>query len=94
MKITVNGTPRETGAATLAALLEELGHGGAKVATAVNEGFVPAAQRAVRIRMHRLLVVVGVGRRHCHRAVLATMGRGAPSGATGEVIPRALGDRG
>ncbi|MAU52974.1 MAG: thiamine biosynthesis protein ThiS [Roseovarius sp.] len=46
MKITVNGTPRETGAATLAALLEELGHGGAKVATAVNEGFVPAAQRA------------------------------------------------
>ena len=45
MKITVNGTPRETGAATLAALLEELGHGGAKVATAVNESFVPAAIR-------------------------------------------------
>ena len=46
MKITVNGTERETQARTLAALLEELGHGGAKVATALNEGFVPARFRA------------------------------------------------
>lgn len=45
MKITVNGVTRETGAGTLAALLDELGHGGAKVATALNEGFVPARLR-------------------------------------------------
>ncbi|MBC7132549.1 MAG: sulfur carrier protein ThiS [Roseovarius sp.] len=45
MKITVNGAVRETQARTLAALLEELGHGGAKVATALNEGFVPAGMR-------------------------------------------------
>lgn len=46
MKITVNGTEQETGAVTLALLLDEMGLGAAKVATAVNEGFVPAPQRA------------------------------------------------
>lgn len=46
MKITVNGETRETGAATLTALLDEIGYGGAKVATAVNESFVPVAMRA------------------------------------------------
>jgi len=46
MKITVNGSAQETAAPTLAALLDEMGLGTAKVATAVNEGFVPAAQRA------------------------------------------------
>ncbi len=46
MKITVNGTATEVRAETLAAALDELGHGGAKVATAVNEAFVPVAARA------------------------------------------------
>ena len=45
MKITVNGTAQETTAPTLDALLQELGYGAAKVATAVNEDFVPAALR-------------------------------------------------
>lgn len=45
MNITLNGTPRQTRAATLAALLDEQGLGG-KVATARNGDFVPAAQRA------------------------------------------------
>jgi sulfur carrier protein len=45
MKITVNGTAQETAAPTLDALLQELGYGAAKVATAVNEDFVPAALR-------------------------------------------------
>ncbi|UYV37265.1 sulfur carrier protein ThiS [Rhodobacteraceae bacterium D3-12] len=46
MKIIVNGEAFETPASTLAALLEELGKGDAKVATSVNEAFVPKAQRA------------------------------------------------
>ena len=45
MKITVNGIAQETGADTLDALLTELGYSGAKVATAVNESFVPATMR-------------------------------------------------
>ncbi|WP_306131980.1 sulfur carrier protein ThiS [Roseivivax marinus] len=45
MKITINGSPTETQAETLAAILEELGYGDAKVATAVNEDFVSAARR-------------------------------------------------
>jgi len=45
MKITVNGTAQETAAETLDALLQELGYGAAKVATAVNEDFVPATIR-------------------------------------------------
>ena len=50
MKITVNGTAQETAAETLDALLQELGYGEVKVATAVNEEFVPAPNRAA----HRL----------------------------------------
>ncbi len=46
MKIMVNGTGTEVRGDTLAAVLDELGHGEAKVATAVNEAFVPAAARA------------------------------------------------
>jgi sulfur carrier protein len=46
MKITVNGKPVETSSGTLAALLDELGHGGKRIATAVNEEFVPATKRA------------------------------------------------
>jgi len=45
MKITINGTPTETRAEMLDAVLEELGFGDAKVATAVNEDFVPASLR-------------------------------------------------
>lgn len=45
MKITVNGMPHETDCATLDAVLAELGHAGARVATALNEVFVPAALR-------------------------------------------------
>jgi len=45
MKITVNGTSRETDAATLYALLIELGYREARVATAVNDGFVAAPAR-------------------------------------------------
>ena len=46
MKITLNGEATEVAAADLAAALEELGYAGAKVATAVNEDFVPVAARA------------------------------------------------
>ena len=46
MKITVNGDSHEVSGRTLEAVLIELGYGEAKVATAVNEAFVPAASRA------------------------------------------------
>ena len=46
MKITINGAPTELKAETLSAALEELGYGDAKVATALNEAFVPATARA------------------------------------------------
>lgn len=46
MKITVNGEAQETSANTLSALLIELGKGEAKVATSVNEIFVPKTSRA------------------------------------------------
>ncbi len=48
MKITVNGTPADIAATDLGAALEELGYGKARVATAVNETFVPAAARAAQ----------------------------------------------
>lgn len=46
MKIVVNGEKVEVVATTLDAILVELGHGDAKVATALNEEFVPATMRA------------------------------------------------
>lgn len=50
MKILVNGDAREILAADLSGALEELGYGGAVVATAVNGEFVPApARRAARL---------------------------------------------
>lgn len=50
MKILVNGTWLETGAADLAAALDHLGYRDAIVATAVNGEFVPAGARStVRI---------------------------------------------
>jgi len=45
VQILVNGASREVRAADLAGALEELGYGGAVVATAVNGEFVAAAQR-------------------------------------------------
>jgi sulfur carrier protein len=46
--IVVNGAKVETAAETLAALLDELGYGGARIATAVNGDFVPERGRAGR----------------------------------------------
>ena len=48
MKIEVNGTEHEVAAETVAGALAELGWGGAKVATALNGDFLPAAARAVQ----------------------------------------------
>ena len=47
MKIVLNGEAREVAAGTLSALLDECGFSG-RVATAVNEDFVPAAMRPER----------------------------------------------
>ena len=46
MKITVNGDSHDVSSKTLDAVLIELGYRDAKVATAVNEVFVPAPSRA------------------------------------------------
>ena len=48
MRIIVNGDPQDLAATTLAEALTELGHGEAKVATALNGDFVPATGRAAR----------------------------------------------
>ena len=45
MKIVVNGEPVEAQGKTLADLMNQIGHGNAKVATAVNETFVAASKR-------------------------------------------------
>ena len=50
MKIMLNGKAAETGAATLAEALAELGYAEAQVATAVNEVFIPKSKR----QAHRL----------------------------------------
>jgi sulfur carrier protein len=49
MKIVLNGEPREVRAPALDAALDELGFGGATVATAVNGSFVPAPARAATV---------------------------------------------
>jgi sulfur carrier protein len=46
MRILVNGAWRETGAAELAGVLDELGYRDAIVSTAVNGEFVALARRA------------------------------------------------
>jgi sulfur carrier protein len=46
MKIWLNGAPREVCATRLSEMLVEIGMADAKVATAVNGDFVPAAGRA------------------------------------------------
>jgi sulfur carrier protein len=48
MRIVLNGRTREVTSGRLDALLEELGYGGAKVATAVNGSFVPRTLHALR----------------------------------------------
>jgi sulfur carrier protein len=49
MQIRVNDEPREVAGPTLAAALDEMGFGGARVATAVNGAFVPAAARGAHV---------------------------------------------
>ena len=49
MKIIVNGDALETASPTLAALLTELGKGDAKVATSLNETFVPKTLRDAQV---------------------------------------------
>lgn len=46
MKIMVNGEKVDVTATALDAILIELGHGDAKIATALNEEFVPATLRS------------------------------------------------
>lgn len=46
MQILLNGEPREVRGPALEHVLEELGYGGATVATAVNGRFVPVPARA------------------------------------------------
>ncbi|MBC9245377.1 sulfur carrier protein ThiS [Paracoccus sp. 11-3] len=46
MKITVNGELKHISATTLQTALVELGYADARVATAVNETFVPSSARA------------------------------------------------
>ena len=46
MKINVNGEIQEVVPGTLDKVLDELGYGGARVATAVNETFVPVTVRS------------------------------------------------
>lgn len=49
MRIELNGTQFDIGAATLAGALTELGFGGGALATALNGGFIPAAARATTL---------------------------------------------
>jgi len=46
MRIEVNDEPRDVTAATLSDVLDELGYGEARIATAVDGAFVPASGRA------------------------------------------------
>ncbi|MCV6585543.1 MAG: sulfur carrier protein ThiS [Marinibacterium sp.] len=48
MKIIVNGDPTVSAASTLADLLAELGKANDRVATALNDRFVPATLRATQ----------------------------------------------
>ena len=59
MRIILNGEPRDVRATLLPDILEELGFGGARVATAVNEDFVAIPDRpAVSLRDGDRLEVV------------------------------------
>ncbi|MBS0994533.1 sulfur carrier protein ThiS [Gluconobacter cerinus] len=48
MQITVNDELHEVHARTLGAVLDELGYGKARVATALNGFFIPANQRSAQ----------------------------------------------
>ena len=48
-RLVVNGETREARGPTLALLLDELGYGGQKVATALNGEFVPEKTRAAQV---------------------------------------------
>ncbi|GAD25041.1 thiamine biosynthesis protein ThiS [Gluconobacter thailandicus NBRC 3257] len=48
MQITVNDELKEVHARTLGAILDELGYGKTRVATALNGFFVPATQRSLK----------------------------------------------
>lgn len=48
-QLVVNGEPRDVRGHTLALLLDELGYGGQKVATALNGAFVPEKTRAAQV---------------------------------------------
>ena len=65
MKITVNGEQRQVQERTLADLCASLGYGDARIATALNGAFVPAARRAETL-LHdddRVEIVAGRGSR-------------------------------
>ena len=49
MKLTINGEPRDLAATTVAEALAAEGLGEARVATALNGDFVPAALRATTV---------------------------------------------
>ncbi|MFW2543181.1 sulfur carrier protein ThiS [Primorskyibacter sp. 2E107] len=49
MHITVNATPHDIAAETLAAALEELGYANPAIATALNGRFVPKPERATTV---------------------------------------------
>nr|WP_111298730.1 sulfur carrier protein ThiS [Paracoccus saliphilus] len=49
MRIEVNGEPRQIAATTVATALAELGWGEARVATALNGDFLPAARREAQV---------------------------------------------
>lgn len=49
MKIVLNGAATEVRASQLVAVLDELGYGGATIATAVNERFVAGPDREATI---------------------------------------------
>ena len=49
MNIAVNGQITNVRGADLASALAELGYGGAKIATALNEAFVPSGARAATL---------------------------------------------
>lgn len=49
MKIAVNGQITDVQGADLGTVLAELGFGGAKIATALNEAFVPSGTRAATL---------------------------------------------
>jgi sulfur carrier protein len=48
LRVMVNGQPRNTGARTLAELVDEAGFSGMRIATAVNGDFVSERARASR----------------------------------------------